>query len=229
MDEGWNDKGGAGDYKKVQLIRPPRTPETLTPEQRFWKQFKQVSVTQAYSAVYSVSFCRAAPYDFAASNSTRIQIYNCQGKNVKRTVSRFKDIVYCASFRPDGKLLVASGEETDVKVFDLASRDLLRLLKGHKRAVHTCKFSDDRIHVVSGGDDNLLKVWDVPSGEAVMTMEGHTDYIRSLISSPVSSEVRNVPSRAALIANSKLIFDGSQSRCQEQTRAAQERSAATEF
>jgi U3 small nucleolar RNA-associated protein 15 len=189
MDEGWNDRGGAGDYKKVQIIRPPRNPETLTQEQRYWKQFKPVSVTQAYSAVYCVAFCRAAPYDFAASNSTRIQIYNRQGKNVKRTVSRFKDVVYSASFRSDGKLLVASGEETDVKVFDLASRDLLRLLKGHKRAVHTCKFSDDRIHVVSGGDDSLLKFWDVPSGEAVLTMEGHTDYIRSLTPSPASQEV----------------------------------------
>ena len=75
---------------------------------RYWKRFKTVTITQSYSAVYSVSFSPSAPYDFATTNSTRVQIYSCKGKAAKKTISRFKDLVYCSSFRPDGKLVVSS-------------------------------------------------------------------------------------------------------------------------
>eukprot|EP00281_Chroomonas_sp_CCMP1168_P015294 CAMPEP_0206215678 /NCGR_PEP_ID=MMETSP0047_2-20121206/2322_1 /ASSEMBLY_ACC=CAM_ASM_000192 /TAXON_ID=195065 /ORGANISM="Chroomonas mesostigmatica_cf, Strain CCMP1168" /LENGTH=224 /DNA_ID=CAMNT_0053637987 /DNA_START=53 /DNA_END=723 /DNA_ORIENTATION=- len=180
---------GAGQYKKVQIIRTAKTDETATPEQKYWRKFKSVTLQKGYAPVYAIEFCPAAPHDFAVTNSTRVQIYGQRGKTVKRTISRFKDIVYSASFRRDGKLLVASGEESDVKVLDLNSRDLLRLLKGHKGAVHSTKFCDDRVHVVTGGDDKTVRYWDVASGGALTTLEGHADHVRCLAQSAASPEV----------------------------------------
>jgi U3 small nucleolar RNA-associated protein 15 len=79
-------------------------------------------VTKHYNKITDVEFCPAAPYDFAVSTSTRVLICDATTTNVKRTISRFKDVAYGASFRRDGKLLVAGGEDKKVKVFDTASR-----------------------------------------------------------------------------------------------------------
>ncbi len=188
MNEAQGDPG-AGQYRRVQLLRTPKTTETATPEQKYWRKFKSVTLTKGYAPVHSIEFCPSAPHDFAVTNSTRVQIYGSKNKQVKRTISRFKDIVYSASFRGDGKLLVASGEESDVKVLDVNSRDLLRLLKGHKGAVHSTKFCEDRVHVVSGGDDKTVRYWDVSTGSTLSTLEGHEDHVRCLAQSPATPEI----------------------------------------
>lgn len=186
--EDWATDVGAT-YRKVEVSRPNKGSEAETPEHRYWRRFKTTASHKAYSAVHCVTYNPAAPHDFAATNSTRVQIYGARGKVVKRTISRFKDVVYCASFRRDGKLLAASGEETDVKVFDATSGGMLRLLRGHTKAVHACGFSDDKLSVLSASDDSTVKLWDVATGEATLTMSGHTDHVRSLAPSPASPEI----------------------------------------
>jgi U3 small nucleolar RNA-associated protein 15 len=176
-------------YRKVEVSRANKGSEAETPEHRYWRRFKTTASHKAYSAVHCVTYNPAAPHDFAATNSTRVQIYGARGKVVKRTISRFKDVVYCASFRRDGKLLAASGEETDVKVFDATSGGMLRLLRGHTKAVHACGFTDDKLNVLSASDDATVKLWDVATGDATLTMSGHTDHVRSLAPSPASPEI----------------------------------------
>ena len=183
----WEESGGA--YKRLELPRRPKTLASATPEQKYWRRFKTTAVTKAYAAVHCVAFSPAAPYDFLSTNSTRVQIYGNKGKTLKRTISRFKDIVYTASFRGDGKLLVAGGEEKDLKVFDAGTGGMLRMMKGHTRAVHATGFSDDKVHLMSGGDDATVRFWDVSSGQATLTMEGHSDHVRCLASNPASSDV----------------------------------------
>ena len=183
----WEESGGA--YKRLELPRKPRTLESATPEQKYWKRFKTSAITKAYAAVHCIAFSPAAPFDFLTTNSTRVQIYGTKGKTLKRTISRFKDVVYTASFRGDGKLLVAGGEEKDLKVFDTGTGGMLRMLKGHTRAVHTCHFSEDKVHLMSGGDDATVRFWDVSAGEATLTLDGHTDHVRCLATNPASPDV----------------------------------------
>lgn len=140
--------------------------EAATPKQEYWRRFKTVAVHKAYAPVHCVAFAPAAPFDFCTTNSTRVQIYGNKGKTLRRTISRFKDVVYTAAFRGDGKLLVAGGEEKDLKVFDTGTGGMLRMLKGHTRAVHTCHFADDKVHLMSGGDDAVVRFWDVSSVRA---------------------------------------------------------------
>lgn len=160
----WEETGGA--YKRLELLRRARTLEAATPEQKYWRRFKTVAVHKAYAPVHCVAFAPAAPFDFCTTNSTRVQIYGNKGKTLRRTISRFKDVVYTAAFRGDGKLLVAGGEEKDLKVFDTGTGGMLRMLKGHTRAVHTCHFADDKVHLMSGGDDAVVRFWDVSSVRA---------------------------------------------------------------
>ena len=160
----WEETGGA--YKRLELLRRAKTLEAATPEQKYWRRFKTVAVHKAYAPVHCVAFAPAAPFDFCTTNSTRVQIYGNKGKTLRRTISRFKDVVYTAAFRGDGKLLVAGGEEKDLKVFDTGTGGMLRMLKGHTRAVHTCHFADDKVHLMSGGDDAVVRFWDVSSVRA---------------------------------------------------------------
>ena len=183
------DQQGLGQYRKVQLVRTPRTAETATPEQKYWRKFKNTTLTKGYAAVFDIDFCPTAPHDFAVTNSTRVQVYGSKGKTVKKTVTRFKDVVYSCSFRHDGKLMVASGEESDVKILDMNSRDLLRTLKGHKGPVHATKFCSGRLNVASGGDDGTVRYWDVATGASLMSLEGHSDHVRCLAQSPATPEV----------------------------------------
>ena len=47
-----------------------------------------------FAAVTSIEFSPIAPYDFAVSSSTRVQIYSADRCNVKKSVTRFKDLAY---------------------------------------------------------------------------------------------------------------------------------------
>jgi hypothetical protein len=94
-------------------------------------------------------------------SNVQVQVYDSKTRVVKQTFSRFKDVVYGASFRcvficssfprhcnaftdwcsqslvhnthsNDGKLIVAGGEEGIVRIFEVNSKTLLRQLKGHQ-------------------------------------------------------------------------------------------------
>jgi len=53
---------------------------------------------------------------YAITSSTKVQIYNSRNHRVKKTISRFKDIVSCSGFRWDGKLIAAGDHKGLVQV-----------------------------------------------------------------------------------------------------------------
>jgi len=117
--------------------------------------------------VSHIDFCPQQPYHYAVTASTRVMVYDGQTRLLRRTIARFKDKAYGASFREDGKLLVAGGQDGTVQVFDVNSRNVLRQLKGHARAVHAARFAADRTHVLSCGDDVTVRWWDLTAGKQV--------------------------------------------------------------
>ena len=70
---------------------------------------------------------------YALHYSSKVQIYNGNTNQVRRSFSRFKETAYSARFRHDGQLLVAGSEEGVVKLFDLGSRSILRQFSGHSK------------------------------------------------------------------------------------------------
>lgn len=126
------------------------------------------------------------PYNFAATSSVRVQIYNPVTKLVVKNISTFQQSAYGATFRQDGRLLVAGDEEARVRVFDTSSKTVLRYFKGHKGPVHRVYFTSDMLHVSSYSDDKTVKLWDIPTEKAVNTFTDHTDYVRAGCVNPVS-------------------------------------------
>ena len=112
-----------------------------------------------------------------------MQIFSTSTGEVKKSFSRFKDVVYTGTFRHDGKL-IASGDATGkVQILDSATKTVLRTLNAHKSAIRSCKFGLNSTQLLSGSDDFQCKLWDIPTESQVRTFEGHIDYVRTVFSS----------------------------------------------
>ncbi|KAI0244523.1 U3 small nucleolar RNA-associated protein 15 [Massospora cicadina] len=126
-------------------------------------------LVKEYNSVSSIHFSPAAPYDFAVTASTRVQIYNSRTQSIVKSIARFTDTAYSASFRSDGKLLVAGDNSGTIQIFDVNSRAVLRTLKEHRGPVQVTKFHTDNTKILSSSDDKLVKVWDIPSQASTHT------------------------------------------------------------
>ncbi|ELR15292.1 U3 small nucleolar RNA-associated protein 15 family protein [Acanthamoeba castellanii str. Neff] len=167
------------EYRVLPQKHFPRDPTNVsTGEQRHWKQFKFPVLIKQYGAVTSINFSPVSPHNFAVTSSSRVQIYSSASHKPVKTLSRFRDVAYSASYRNDGKLLVAGGEVPVVQIFDLGSRAILRSLRGHESPVHVTKWSLDNVHIFSSSDDKTVRYWDLPTEKEIQIMKGHQDYVR---------------------------------------------------
>lgn len=71
---------------------------------------------KSYAPIVSLHFSQAAPYRYAVTSGTRIQIYSSKTNRVVKTISKFKEIARSGSIRDDGKLIVASDDSGMVQV-----------------------------------------------------------------------------------------------------------------
>ncbi|KNC99269.1 snoRNA-binding rRNA-processing protein UTP15 [Spizellomyces punctatus DAOM BR117] len=167
------------DYRKVPIKKFSKPAGRKTAEATYWRKFKSPVLLKEYAAVSSIHFSPVAPYDFAVTSSTRIQIYSTSTQSVKKTISRFQDTAYSGHIRGDGKLLVAGDASGLVQLFDLNSRAILRTMRGHDGPVHMTRFSPDHQQILSGSDDNTVRVWDVATETPLAVFEDHEDYVRT--------------------------------------------------
>ncbi|KAK3098153.1 hypothetical protein FSP39_016684 [Pinctada imbricata] len=154
-----------------------------------YSYFKVPVIKKEYGAISNIEFCPVDPHSFAVTNSSRVQVYSPKSLQIIKTISRFKEVAHCGSFRDDGRLLVAGGDEGVVRLFDWDKNSLLRVFKGHIGSVHVTRFLRDRVRIFSGSDDNSISVWDIPSEKEVISYREHEDYVRCGVSSSASSDI----------------------------------------
>ncbi|CAH1797851.1 unnamed protein product [Owenia fusiformis] len=168
----------ATSYKRTSVKHFPQIGEKITRDAVYWKNLEFPVIKKEYGAVTNIDFSPVEPYNFAVTNSSRVQIYNCRSNQAEKTISKFRQVAYCGSFRSDGLLVAAGGDEGMVKLFDVAGKSLLRTFRGHSGPVHVSKFLTGNLQILSGSDDKTVKLWDIPSESEVMSYNEHTDYIR---------------------------------------------------
>ncbi|KAL2371001.1 Trp-Asp repeats containing protein [Blastomyces gilchristii SLH14081] len=173
----------------------PSIPSTrLTPEQQYWRSFKNplllpspsnspinhISQPFASSFTSSTTNPTAAPPDlFTVATGARVQLYSIRTRKLLKTITRFDDITRCASVRADGRILAASDDSGTIQVFDIHSRAILKTWREHKQPVWAVQFSPaDPTALLSASDDRTVRLWDLPSESSVRTLLGHEDYVR---------------------------------------------------
>ncbi|EDO31974.1 predicted protein [Nematostella vectensis] len=179
----------ASEFHKIQVKRYPKVERKQNSDSKYWKKFSSPIFAREYGAVTHVDFCNSKPHDFAVTGSTRVQIYSSTTHQVNKTISRFKEVAYCGTFRSDGQLMIAGGEDGLIQLFDLNSRAVLRQFKGHSGPVHVTKFLQDNLHIVSASDDKLVNCWDIATEQTTATYKEHEDYVRTGVASQVTSDI----------------------------------------
>lgn len=179
----------ANDFKNLQIKRYPKVERRQACEDNYWKKFQFPVVVKEYSPINCVDFCTTDPHDFLVTCSGKLQIFSATTNQVKKTITRFKENVYCGRFRSDGKLISAGFEDGGVKVFDASSRSILRHFKPHNKAVRVSGFVPETSHVYSASDDQTIRLSDIPTQSEICCLRGHSDYIRSGVSCPSNKNV----------------------------------------
>lgn len=164
-------------------------PQQTTPEQRYWRQYSSTQLVKEHNAVTHIEFNPMSPYDFAVTSSTRVQLFSSRTRQVIKTFSRFKDVVYSASFRSDGKLMVTGDATGQVSVYDSYNpRNILVNINASTHPTHVTKFNiHDTKNLVVASDDRITRLYDISQPyKPMLKLAGATDYIRSVAFIPNS-------------------------------------------
>lgn len=162
---------------RLTVAKEVKKGSELSPEQKFWKTYRSPLLVKEYNAISHVSFNHHN--DFAVTSSTRIQIFSGKTRKVTKTISRFKDTVYCGEFRSDGKLIVAGDATGLVQIFDAVSRNILVTLQASHMATHVTKFHPTNLTtLLTASDDRSVKLYDITSSVPLVDFEGAQDYVR---------------------------------------------------
>ncbi|PYH97118.1 small nucleolar ribonucleo protein complex subunit Utp15 [Aspergillus ellipticus CBS 707.79] len=200
----------------LQQVKLPALPSTrLTPEQQYWKTFKNpllipspangpinfITQPSAPSSASAFPSLTQPPDVFTVTTGARVQIYSIRTRKLLRTITRFDDTVRGTDVRPDGRVIAVGDDTGTVQVFDVASRAILKTWREHKQPVWLTKFSpSDPTTVLTASDDRTVRLWDLPTENSAKTFVGHTDYVRSGAFMPGS------------LASSGLVVSGSYDR-----------------
>lgn len=173
----------------ISLHKLPSGPSPLTPEQSYWKSFKNPLQlpSPANNPINSISapLPSSSPLIptsdlFAVTTGPRVQLVSSRTRKLVKTISRFDNVAHSAEIRRDGRVLVAGDESGTIQVFDIGSRAILKTWREHKQPVWTTRFSPfETTTVMSTSDDRTVRLWDLPSEASKTTFTGHTDYVRS--------------------------------------------------
>jgi WD40 repeat protein len=89
------------------------------------------------------------------------------------------DVIYEASWSPNGQTFVTSSADGFCNVVDATTGEVRTQFNGHSRAVLTAIFLDED-HCVSGGVDQTNRVWKATDGTLLRTLNNHTQTVNGL-------------------------------------------------
>lgn len=174
------------------LLRAKRF-EDLVPETKALKELKPSFTRKEHSRITSASFSPVAPYRLAVVSGTKVGIW--QPAALKegaleegKSLTKFKDVTLCASWRSDGKLLLVGEASGSCAVIEVEKNTILRRLRGHGDAVTCAAYAEtEKSRCATGCKDGKLRLWDVVTSELLSTMEAHDDCLKCCAVGPVGA------------------------------------------
>jgi WD40 repeat protein/mono/diheme cytochrome c family protein len=104
-----------------------------------------------------------------------VRLLRADGSSPAPPLDRIGDVMLCAGFSPDGRLLAAGGADGAVRIYDVASGERKRLIEQHADWVTAVAFSPDGKLVASASRDKSARVFDAATGELQSAYLGHEE------------------------------------------------------
>jgi WD40 repeat protein len=101
-----------------------------------------------------------------------------------RTAAGGDEIVYAASFSPDGRRLVTAGTHQPIRVWNVAEGTRLRTITGVPVTTFGAEFSPDGRNLITGGADGDVRLWDAESGRPLAVLHEHADVVNAVSFGP---------------------------------------------
>lgn len=93
------------------------------------------------------------------------------GQNsIQKEFSGHNDILYCADWSPDGKIVATAGYDRRIILHNAETGEKIREMTGHNGAVFDLRFSRDGKLLASASADATIKIWHVATGERFDTL-----------------------------------------------------------
>lgn len=191
----------AAEVLPLAQVKLASGPSPVTPEQRYWKSFKNQKSHTSTAAwpISHISFPAAAAGGagalshslvaatklndlFAVTSGPRVDIFSIRKREPLKTIGRFDSEAHCGEIRADGRVLVAGEDSGRMQVFDVGGGTRAVILKTwhvHKQPVWVTKWSPTELTtLMSASDDKTVRLWDLPSNAPSRMFAGHSDYVR---------------------------------------------------
>jgi len=181
------------DYVELRPLLQPRKVAELAPEAQSFKCYKAKPLQTETSRITGMAFSPEAPHRLAIASGTKIGLWK-QGQEglveADGTISKFKDMTQCVSWRSDGRLLLAGEASGSCAVVEAETRKVLRRFRGHGDAVTCAAFATvDKSRAATGSRDGKLRLWDVTANVLLQTLDAHTDCMKFLGAGPGGPDI----------------------------------------
>lgn len=150
----------------------------------------QRSLDTKLEHVHDLSFSPDGKWLLAAggapSQQGEVEIFNWpEGKRIVR-YDPHDDLVYAASWSPDGTHIVTASADQHCKVIDRKTGRVAIDYAAHSRPVLAVTFLNDGETICSSGVDETLRIWSPETGETIRTRHNHTAEVTAMALRPAA-------------------------------------------
>ncbi|CAE8583832.1 unnamed protein product [Polarella glacialis] len=184
-----------GDAFELKPVPQPRRVAELAPEAQVFKAYRPTFKHQEISRILALAYSPTSPHRLAVVSGTKVGVWQHApgGKDGElqesATLSKFKDVTQCVSWRSDGRLMLAGEASGSCALIETETKNVLRRFRGHEDAVTCASFATaDKSRCATGSKDGKLRIWDVATSELLHTVEAHKDCMKTLVAGPAGPD-----------------------------------------
>lgn len=123
-------------------------------------------------------------YDDSGDYNTGIYLWNWEENRLERFIPTSSDMLFFASFSPDGKMIGLFGGDTTIAVYETGTGRLLKRIKPSAQDINVVRFSPDSKFLVSANRDSTASIYDLSTGKEIKKFFGHTSFVMDAAFSP---------------------------------------------
>ena len=154
-------KRAVGRYARIDILKGGSEEVTLT-------------LTEVPGKVNALEFSPQGDALLVASGITGLkgiaQLWDVETGELLREFGQHHDVLYDATFSPDGTLIATAGYDTTIHLWDRQAGTLLRSLTAHQEAVFDLCFHPNGRILASASADETVKLWRVADGTRLDTL-----------------------------------------------------------